>query len=171
MQQSDTGIAGYAISRRIDSDSKIVLPFSPIAGESKVYSMNSLTDSTVAPGKTYTYSVRAIDRDQNRGNHTAQVTITFKEVMPIPPIGIKITGIKEGLNIQWNRISFKGIQSVNLYRYQDGHAPMLLATLSPSTMSFVDTKTKSGINYTYYLTSINAQGKESRHSKEVIFKR
>jgi hypothetical protein len=168
MQQSDSGIAGYIVSRRAESaTSSLSLPFSPIAGEKQPYVPSFMFDSSVVKGNVYSYIVQSIDNEKLRSIKKKFARVSLMEDFPIAPVGLTLENRIEGVKIEWGQALYQGIQSYKLYRHEQGQAPDLIGTLPPATSDFIDNTAKAGHNYFYFLTTLNQKGKESDHSEEI----
>ena len=167
MRQSDTGIAGYVVFRRIETAGQALAnPFSPISGEKNLVPANSFTDSTLLTGNVYTYAIQAVDTENKRSTEKSMATVSMLGNSPAAPVGISVKNTRNGIQVEWIQLSYKDLRSFKLYRYQKGQAPTLLSTLPATATNAADPSALKGQQYYYFLTTLNSAGKESGHSEE-----
>lgn len=160
----DNTVAGYIVKRREDSKEN---SFVTIRGEKLPYTLNYMTDSTVSPGNGYTYMINSVDVDGNISREGAITAISLQTEKPGAPFALRGYRTDEGIMLEWSQTIYPGIKSVNLYRYQRGLKPVLLATLPEQTTEYTDTNAPKGKAWFYFVTTTNDKGVESGASKEV----
>ena len=76
---------------------------------------------------------------------------------PSKPLELKARSGNEFVNLSWSAPEKDGGASIEEYRvYRNG---TLIATVSANQLWYNDTNVKNGVNYTYYVTAVNAVGK------------
>jgi glycerophosphoryl diester phosphodiesterase/fibronectin type 3 domain-containing protein len=127
----------------------------------------SYTDTTVLPGKTYSYAVRARDASDNQSAPSATVSATLPadRTAPTAPTGLKaVAGVAGSRRIvlTWKAATDKvGVTAYYLYR---GNAKYRLLG---NVLTFTDTGLKAGTKYSYKVYALDAAGNWSTPSGTV----
>lgn len=161
MEERDPGIAGYQVWRKENN------PYTLLHPEYVILKVNYYNDSTIEPGKTYSYRISAVDIDGNMSASGIVASVSTPPNIPIEPSGISGLMSENGIYLSWGQTVYPDIASIRLYRYQRGTNPVMIKTLSPETVEFVDTDVDPGKLYFYYLTTVNKAGTESVKSEEI----
>ena len=110
----------------------------------------SYTDSKVASGKTYTYTVRCLNKSKNKftsGYDSKGAKATF---IATPKIS-KTENVNGGVKISWNKSN--GAEQYRVYyKGSKGWTRMVDTT----STSYIDKDVSSGKNYTYTVRCINS---------------
>lgn len=115
-------------------------------------SNTSAVDTKVQYGKTYTYTVRCVDKN---GKFTSGYNSKgWKHTWKAAPNITKFENVSNGIKISFSKVT--GAYKSRLY-YKDSKGWHKLADTTGS--SFVDTKVKSGKTYTYTVRSLDKNGK------------
>lgn len=115
-------------------------------------SNTSAVDTKVQYGKTYTYTVRCVDKN---GKFTSGYNSKgWKHTWKAAPNITKFENVSNGIKISFSKVM--GAYKSRLY-YKDSKGWHKLADTTGS--SFVDTKVKSGKTYTYTVRSLDKNGK------------
>jgi hypothetical protein len=151
LANDNIGVSGYSVYR--DS------------GFLKNYLLQPYTDTTVADGKTYNYTVTAFDVAGNVSQPSAPLTITTPDVTPptapAPPT-FTVTG-PVSVNLTWGPATDNvGVSSYNVYRGPSSRS-LLLVGSSP-TNSFSDTVPTTGATYCYATRALDPAGNLSTSS-------
>lgn len=126
--------------------------------------VTSYSDTTVADGATYTYSVRGFDAAGNVGDPTAAFSATTPDVTaPTVPSGLRSTGVSyTSVNLAFDPATDNvGVAGYWLYRNDT-----LIASLSGTT--FLDTGLTQGTSYTYSVSANDAIGNRSAASPGLL---
>ncbi len=119
-------------------------------------------DTDVKNGVTYSYYVTAVNT-VGESEKSAVVNATPMSV-PGAPQNIKVAVGRDYVNLTWTAPRDNGGANITMYRiYRDG---LLIANVSANQTWFNDTHVKENVNYTYYVTAVNAMG-EGAHSKNI----
>lgn len=161
LEENDIAIVGYKIFRK-ESDGA----FSDLLDPESIFLLNYHTDSTAQAGKTYTYKVHAVDIDGNISTEGVLATVSLHENIPVAPFGLQLFPIEEGIQLEWSRAIYHDIQSVLVYRSQQGDRPAVIASLDADAAEYLDRSVESGKLYTYYLTTKNTEETESEPTEE-----
>ena len=108
---------------------------------------NSYTDTSVQPGKTYAYTVRAV-RGSQKSLYTSGKAYRY---MPVNDI-TAVNTLCDGLTLKWKTSPYATF--FKLYRKTDGGKAELLTKVSAKTLSYTDKNLTHGKSYTYFLVSI-----------------
>lgn len=166
-QESQSNIiAGYLLQRQSEVEvSASLLP------ENGILKINSFTDDTAEPGKLYSYSLFSVDIDGNRSAEAAIAAIRTKKSLPIPPFALRAVSTEAGIQLEWGQVSYDGLSSINIYRYERGKAPVKLTSIPGESTEYADANTQAGMLYFYYLTTTHENGMESGASEEFSCRR
>ncbi|MBW6491744.1 MAG: hypothetical protein K0B15_11195 [Lentimicrobium sp.] len=154
-------IAGYLLQRQSEG-----AEFKSIHPENSVLRLNSFTDNAVEPGKLYIYRLFTLDIDNNLSAEAAIATIHTETSLPIPPFALQAVSIEAGIQLEWGQVSYDGLSSINIYRYERGKAPVKLTSIPGESTEYTDADTQAGMLYFYYLTTTHENGMESGASEE-----
>lgn len=138
--------ASYRIYRKEGSGSYSVLK-SGVTG-------TSYTDKTAKVGKTYTYTVRCLNKAGKvcSGYESAGKTATFNPY-PAPEL-ISVTAGSDGIVIKWKAVS--GAPKYMIYRKDSGAYSRLAST---TATSYTDKTANVNVVYTYTVRVCSADGK------------
>ena len=131
----------------------------------------AFTDTGLTDGRTYTYTVNAVD---TQGNPSAAssglpVTTTLDTVPPSAPTGLTATVTKSYLvTLTWTAATDtggSGIAGYRIYRSDQGTTPF--ATVSGSTLTYGDTRVAASTTYTYRVEAFDGRGNTGPQSTSV----
>lgn len=117
-------------------------------------------DADINAGRTYTYTVDAVDTSENRSAQSAPASATPPDETPpeLPdPFDVVLTGATE-VSLRWGASTDN--VGVTGYRVKRGNST--LANIPADAVSFVDTSVSAGQTYTYSLTASDAAGNRSQ---------
>ncbi|GAA1984750.1 hypothetical protein GCM10009838_53540 [Catenulispora subtropica] len=123
----------------------------------------SFTDTGLAAGTSYSYTVAAVDGSGNVGSQSGAVTATTSGTpSQLPaPTGLSVTGTtSSSVTLGWNAVS--GAASYNVYRggTKVNGAPVTSA-------SYTDTGLTSGTSYSYTVAAVDSAGTVGAQSATV----
>ncbi len=116
-------------------------------------STKSFTDKTAVSGKTYRYTVRAVNGD-NKSLYTASNTLLY-----LAEPTVTIANAKTGIAVKWTKSG--GAKGYTVYRSEYNASTKKwsswksIATTGSSATSFTDKTTKSGSTYRYTVRAVN----------------
>ena len=148
-----SGAEGYVIYRRG-------------AGEAWSYltvltaDKNSFTDTTMKPGYTYAYTVRAT----NSLTESAYTSGKAYRFIPINDV-VSVKNAENGLVVRWYASTYA--DSYKLYRKAEGETKWTrIATLKGrSNTKYTDTNVKNGVTYTYTLITVRGSYQSTYRSQ------
>jgi hypothetical protein len=146
-----TGATGYIVYRKTAKGTFTAIK--TITSGSTV----SYTDTTAKAGTTYYYTVRAY-AGSNKTNKSSYVTNVSIKYLKQPTV--TLSKVSKGVKVAWSKIT--GASGYYVYRKASGAKSwtLLKKITSGSTVSYTDTKAKSGTTYYYtvkaYSGSINS---------------
>ena len=110
------------------------------------------TDTTAAPGSTYSYRMAVVSSDGRTmlGSMSAEKSITL-----FPAPALSVANVSGGVKLSWNTVS--GAPRYNIYRKVGSGGWSWLAASTGT--SYTDTKVASGTSYTYRMAVVSADGK------------
>lgn len=115
----------------------------------------SYTDSNVTSGKSYTYTVRCIDKSAKNytsGYDSKGITVKY---IAAPKIS-GFTNTAAGVKLTWNKVN--GAGGYRIF-YKVGSAYKTLDTVSSTVTAFVDKTVVSGEKRTYTIRCVDSNGK------------
>jgi fibronectin type 3 domain-containing protein len=169
-----TGLTGTAVSAtRINlawtasTDNVGVTGYRVLRGGAVIATVNtqSYSDTTVAAGATYSYSVVALDGAGNASSASAAVSVTTPSATdttpPPAPTGLTATVVSANqINLKWAASTdSSGIKGYNVYR----NGTKITATLVTTT-SYGDAIASAGTSYSYTVTAVDGANNESAKS-------
>lgn len=158
--------------RALDAERQTVVGQDPSGGE------QTLTDTTIEWEKTYEYhvaTVTIVDQANKppitlEGDDTPEVTVFADDVFPpAVPSGLQAVfsgpGQKPFIDLVWAPVTDIDLAGYNVYRSEDGTAPIKLNSEPLKTPAYRDSDVVSGKQYEYSVTSIDVRGNESARSE------
>jgi chitodextrinase len=127
--------------------------------------VTTYADTTAAPGKTYSYQVRARDAAGNRSVPSNSVSIAVPipdATAPSAPSGLSAEVGAGGVNLSWGASS----DNVGVTNYEILRNGAPLATIGAVT-TYADTTTAPGTTYSYQVRARDAAGNLSAPSSAV----
>jgi fibronectin type 3 domain-containing protein len=154
-------VTGYRIYRSVDG--------SVWGSLAAIGNVLSFTDTTVANGATFRYSVAAISVFGEGPRSVAAVA--QRALPPTAPTGPAATTAagKTGIVLSWNAPTTNGgspIIGYRIYRGTTAGSGSFLVSVGPTTTTFTDATVTRKVKYFYRITAVNSVG-ESPPSAEV----
>jgi len=172
--QSEQPPAHYVVRvyrRAMDGEQTLV-------GEAPAGSDQTLTDTTIEWEKAYEYhaeTVTVVDEAnkpqiQVEGDETPEVKVFADDVFPpAVPSGLQAVfsgpGQKPFIDLVWAPVTDIDLGGYNVYRADDGSAPIKLNPEPLKTPAYPDSAVTSGKRYTYSVSSVDVRGNESARSE------
>lgn len=167
MRETEPVLLGYKVFRREDPDGRFTL----LPGDTLRNDLNYYRDTTMVAGKTYRYTVSAIDFYGNESAGSVSVAYVPEASTAIAPEIIRAVNTKEGILISWGQVTDETVVSVKVYRSRPGMNPLPVITLQKATDEYLDKTVSEGELYTYEITVITEKGIESASSGGVNVRR
>jgi prepilin-type N-terminal cleavage/methylation domain-containing protein len=126
----------------------------------------SYDDTNLQPYKYYYYVTAYNSSGESDKSNIASAT---PYGVPSPPQNLSLSVGDKVMNLSWQAPASNGGSSIleyRIYKKKSGGSYSLLATTSPSTLSYSDTNLVLGTTYYYYVTAKNSYG-ESDKSNDV----
>ncbi len=127
-------------------------------------------DSGLENGKTYRYEVRKVSVKGGvrwEGQGVALDVIPKDKTPPAVPLDVKAERKGNTVVITWKESPDKDLAGYNIYRIGAGTAQKLNTELTRDT-TFIDPVVPDLRYVSYYVTSVDTSGNESRQSRELI---
>jgi hypothetical protein len=139
----------------------------------------SFLDRNIEWEKNYVYRIAPITRVRQpqgepievEGEDSPQISAFAHDVFPpAVPSGLQAVfsgvGQKPFIDLTWAPNLESDLAGYNVYRHEQGTAPMKLNSDLVKTPSFRDSSVESGHQYLYTVTAVDARGNESARSEE-----
>jgi hypothetical protein len=178
ISQTDSAPAHYLyrVYRRLEGGQEQTL-----AGQVPAGSDRTLTfiDSNIEWEQTYEYhaeTVTMIASDNKpevrvEGDDTPEVKVFAHDTFPpAVPSGLQAVssgpGQKTFVDLVWAPVSDVDLDGYNIYRHEEGAAPMKLNAEPLKTPAYRDSTVSSGKTYFYSVSAVDVRRNESAHSEE-----
>ena len=149
-----------------------------VIGDVPAQDEQSLTDTTIEWENTYEYradTVTVVDQAdkppiQVEGDDTPTVKVFADDVFPpAVPSGLQAVfsgpGQKPFIDLVWAPVTDIDLGGYNVYRAEDGAAPIKLNKEPLKTPAYRDSDVVSGKQYVYSVSSVDVRGNESARSE------
>ncbi len=146
------GATSYKVYRKVSGSSSWSL-----VGTSTT---TSYTSTGVESGKTYTFTVRAVNSSGTSGYSATGLTIRY---LATPKITLSNTS--SGVKVAWGSIS--GASSYYVYRKTESGSYSKIATVASGTLNYTDTSASAGVRY-YYAVRAYSGGYLSAYTSQYI---
>ncbi len=122
-------------------------------------------DPALLGDQTYSYRVQAVDGHGNGGAYTSTtVQVDSVDLPPAPPTGLVVRdtgGQNVSLTLSWTASSESDIDHYNVYRRTGNQGAFTLLAEDVNGASYEDRTVQCGVQYTYYVTAVDAAEQES----------
>lgn len=166
----------YRVYRRQLGSEEAILAGQTVGGNDPIL---TLIDSSIEWQKTYEYraeTVTVIAQDgkpelQLEGDDTAEVKVFADDVFPpAVPAGLQAVdsgpGQKTFVDLVWAPVTDVDLDGYNVYRHEEGSAPVKVNTSLVKTPAYRDDSVVSGTSYLYSVSAVDVRGNESARSEE-----
>ena len=167
MRETEPVLLGYKVFRREDPDGRYTL----LPGDTLRNDLNYYRDTTLTAGKTYRYTVSAIDFYGNESAGSISVSYVPKASIVIAPEILRAVNTAEGILISWGQVTDENAVSVKVYRSRAGMQPLPVFTLQKTSDEYLDKTVSEGELYTYEISVISEGDRESARSSGVTVRR
>ena len=166
----------YRVYRRPEGSSERILVGEIPAGSERSL---SLTDSGIEWEKTYEYRAETVTvvAQENKpevvveGDDTPEIKVFAHDIFPPAiPSGLQAVasgpGQKPFVDLVWAPVTDVDLKGYNVYRHEEGEAPVKLNAAPAKTPAYRDENAVSGKRYFYSVTAVDVRGNESDRSEE-----
>jgi hypothetical protein len=166
----------YRVYRRLEGSQDEILA-GQIAGGSEP--ILTLTDASIEWEKTYEYraeTVTVIAREnkpdlQVDGDDTSEIKVVADDVFPpAVPSGLQAVasgpGQKTFVDLVWAPVTDVDLDGYNVYRHEEGSAPVKVNAAPLKTPAYRDATVASGKSYVYSVSAVDLRGNESARSED-----
>ncbi|HVN17948.1 MAG TPA: hypothetical protein VMU05_04225 [Dongiaceae bacterium] len=165
----------YRVYRHADGNGDQMLAGEVPLGAESTY---TLVDSNIEWEKTYYYraeTVTEILRDNDRtdveGDDTPEIRVFADDVFP-PAVPTELQAVFSGpgqkpfIDLVWAPVSDADLAGYNVYRHEEGAAPVKVNGELIKVPAYRDTDVTSGKRYFYSVSAVDQRGNESVRSGE-----
>ena len=166
----------YRVYRRLEGSQQETLAVEMPAGSEREL---SFTDTNFEWEKTYEYraeTVRVIAQQDKpevvvEGDDSPEVKVFAHDVFPPTiPSGLQAVfsgpGQKAFIDLIWAPVTDVDLDGYNVYRREEGSAPVKINAELVKTPAYRDTSVVSGKHYLYSVSAVDVRGNESARSEE-----
>jgi hypothetical protein len=166
----------YRVYRRQEGSADGILAGQVRAGSEPIL---TLTDSSIEWQKTYEYraeTVTVIAQEnkpemQVEGDDTPEIKVFADDVFPpAVPAGLQAVasgpGQKTFVDLVWAPVSDVDLDGYNVYRHEEGAAPVKVNVTLLKTPAYRDDSVVPGKSYLYSVSAVDVRGNESAQSEE-----
>ncbi len=166
----------YRVYRRLEGSQDEILAGQIAAGSEPIL---TLTDASIEWEKTYEYrseTVTVIAREnkselQVDGDDTPEIKVVAHDVFPpAVPSGLQAVasgpGQKTFVDLVWAPVTDVDLDGYNVYRHEEGSAPVKVNAAPLKTPAYRDTAVAPGKSYVYSVSAVDLRGNESARSEE-----
>ena len=159
-------VAGYNLWRStIDPEGKTEEEARIVASLS--YQENSYTDTLLIPGKHYRYVVESVDINGETSSKSMQAGIRVPQQLPLAPGQVSAFASGERIQLSWDNPLDPSIRNIRVYRAATGAEATLLKELPADESNFEDLTAQKGVQYYYFVITVNTRGEESKWDEPV----
>jgi hypothetical protein len=150
-----------------------------LIGEVSIGGQATFTDSQIEWEKTYEYRAETVtiarepdgSEAQVEGDDTPDLKAFAHDVFPSAvPAGLQAVysgpGQQPFIDLVWAPVTDPDLAGYNVYRHEEGSAPVKLTSEPVRMPAYRDTEISSGKRYFYSVTSVDLRGNESAKSEE-----
>jgi hypothetical protein len=166
----------YRVYRRLEGGQQQTLAGEAAAGSEHSF---TVTDASIAWEKTYKYrgeTVTVMAQEgkpamEIEGDDTPEVTVFTHDVFPpAVPSGLQAVfsgpGQQRFIDLIWAPVADIDLDGYNVYRHEEGAAPVKVNAELVKTPAYRDASVASGKNYFYSVSAVDVRGNESARSEE-----
>ena len=167
----------YRVYRCIEGGQQRILAGEVAAGSERSF---TLTDSSVEWEKTYEYRAETVSvmaqenkpEVQIEGDDSPEIKVFAHDVFPpAVPAGLQAVfsgpGQQPFIDLIWAPVTDVDLDGYNVYRHEEGAAPVKVNAEPLKTPAYRDASVVSGKNYFYSVSAVDVRGNESARSDEV----
>jgi hypothetical protein len=138
----------------------------------------SLADSSIEWEKTYQYRVETVtviarnaSEEQVEGDDSPEIKVFAHDVFP-PAVPSELQAVFSGpgqkafVDLVWAPDTDIDLAGYNVYRHEEGAAPLKINKELVKTPAYRDTDVVSGMHYFYSVSAVDVRGNESARSEE-----
>jgi hypothetical protein len=165
----------YRVYRRLEDDAqRVLIGQVPVRGEHE----ENLTDSSIEWEKTYEYRAETVtvitrngSEEQVEGDDSPEIRVFADDVFPpAVPSGLQAVfsgpGQKAFVDLVWAPDTDIDLAGYNVYRHEEGAAPLKINKELVKTPAYRDTDVVPGKHYFYSVSAVDVRGNESALSEE-----
>ncbi len=167
LQEVEPALLGYKVYRKLSTEKKYTL----LPNDTLQRTKNYYNDTSLLPGKSYSYAVAALDLYGNESVKSTPVSYSQPEENIVPPVIEKVVNTIGGIMVSWGQVNTENIVSIKIYRTQPGKPSQVIANVQKGEEEFLDKTAAKGQLYIYEISLVTSDNQESTKSRGVSVRR
>ena len=159
-------VAGYNVWRSAQNSQGATVE-EPQMVATLPHHINSYTDTLLTPDTQYRYVLESFSLDGEKSSQSLHAGVTVPPKFPLPPGQISAIPSPDRVMLRWDNPLDPTITGIRIYRSTLEEPASLLTTLTADHITFEDRTAKKGVQYFYYIATVNDRGKESKPDEPV----
>jgi fibronectin type 3 domain-containing protein len=154
-------VLGYQVFRKnINEKDAKLLTDQPLS-----FRHNFYEDSTFISEGKYQFFVVSTDLQGNLSERSQPVNLDLTNRFVMTPENLGAEVLANEIKLKWTGLEIDRIKNIKVYRAEEGANFMLISTLPKNKQDFNDSNISKGKTYTYKVSSIDLNNKESDKSE------
>ncbi|MCL2502697.1 MAG: hypothetical protein FWE99_06140 [Bacteroidales bacterium] len=160
-----SSVVGYHVWRSALDNGGVTVEESRIVA-TLPYNQNSYIDSLLIPGVHYRYALESIGFDGETSSQSMHAGVMVPQRLPLSPGQVSAIA-SDRVMLSWDNPLDPSITGIRIYRTAINEQASLLTTLPADQTTFEDRTAKRGIQYFYYIVTVNNRNQESKPDEPV----
>jgi fibronectin type 3 domain-containing protein len=157
-------VLGYQVFRRnINEKDAKLLTDKPLS-----FRQNFYEDSTFISEGKYQFFVVSTDLQGNFSERSQPVNLDLTNRFVMTPENLGAEVLVNEIKLKWTGLDIDRIKNIKIYRAEEGANFLLISTLPKNKQDFNDSNVNKGKTYSYKVSSIDLNNKESDKSEPLM---
>lgn len=131
---------------------------------------NFYVDTMIVPGKHYRYMLETLGINEEKSGQSLPAGVTVPAQRLLPPGQVSAIAGSDRIVLRWDNPIDPNNKNIRIYRAELNVKAILLKELPADQNNFEDRTAKKGIQYFYYVVTVNNRGEESEADEAVSAK-
>jgi len=123
---------------------------------------NSYNDTLLVPGILYRYALESLDVNGEKSSQSLHAGVSVPSQLPLPPGQVSAMAASDRILLRWDTPIDPSVRNIRVYRAELNREAALLKELPTDQSTFEDRTAKKGVQYFYYVMTVNERGEESK---------